>query len=87
MRRLVTLVACVGGLAALAPTATAQVPTHQHFLTPPSGETQLVGPHVCVNPATETGFAGFHFNVHFGTANEFAFANNPITFTAPVPCP
>ena len=87
MRRLVTLAACVGGLAALAPAATAQVSPHQHFLTTPGGQTKLVGPAVCGNPAAMTGFAQFHGQVHFGTPNMFAFAQNPIVFVAPVPCP
>jgi hypothetical protein len=88
MRRFITLVACIGGLtAAAAPTATAQLaPPHQHFLTPPGGERHLVGPRVCENPANLTGFSGFHFNVHFGMPSE-VFGPNPITFTAPVPCP
>ena len=87
MRRFVTLVACIGGLtAAAAPVATAQLSPHQHFLTPPGGERHLVGPRVCVNPANFTGFAGFHGHVHFGMPSE-VFGRNPITFTAPVPCP
>jgi hypothetical protein len=87
MRRFLALVLCLGGLVvALAPAATAQVPPHQHFLTAPGGEMHLVGPYVCGNPATATGFAQFHFNVHFGMPTQ-VFAGNPITFTAPVPCP
>jgi hypothetical protein len=87
MRRCLAVALSVGGLmAAVAPVATAQVPLHQHFLTPSGGEMHLVGPRVCGNPATQTGFEQFHFNVHFGMPTE-VFAGNPITFTAPVPCP
>jgi hypothetical protein len=42
-----------------------------------------VGPQVCTNPQTLTGFSQFHLNVHFGTPNQEAFqGSNPVSFRA-----
>ena len=59
------------------------VPPHQHFLTPANGEEIAVGPQVCTNPQTLTGFSQFHLNVHLGTPNQEAFqGSNPVSFRA-----
>ena len=94
MRRFSTALLAAGGLVmATAPAVPADaphiVPAHQHNITTPGG-THQIGPPRCDNPATAQGFSGFHQNVHFGTPNQEAFANesNPVSFAAracPVP--
>ena len=59
------------------------VTPHRHFLTPVNGDEIAVGPQVCTNPQTLTGFSQFHLNVHLGTPNQEAFqGSNPVSFRA-----
>jgi hypothetical protein len=56
---------------------------HRHLLTPTNGEEIAVGPQVCENPQTHTGFSQFHSNVHFGTPNQEVFGgDHPVDFRA-----
>jgi hypothetical protein len=90
MLRRMLLMATVGlvmaamvALSALPALAVVVVPPHQHFLTPANGEEMTVGPQVCTNPQTLTGFSQFHLNVHLGTPNQDAFqGSNPVSFRA-----
>ena len=46
------------------------IPHHQHFLTTGAREQVEVGPSICTNSQTGTGFDNVHENVHFGTPDE-----------------
>jgi hypothetical protein len=86
MRRilvLMTVVALLVAMMAISALPALAVPPHQHFLTPANGVELTVGPQVCTNPVTQTGFDQFHNNVHFGTPNQQAFlGENPVSFRA-----
>jgi hypothetical protein len=90
MRRFLVIFLVASGLASVwaLPASADHVPPHQHFVVTADGTLIPVGPDSCTF-GPSTAFDNFHFNIHFGTPNFFAFTqpDNPVSFFAPVPCP
>ena len=83
MATVALVMAATMAISALPALAVVTVPPHRHYLTPANGEEIAVGPQVCTNPQTLTGFSQFHLNVHLGTPNQEAFqGSNPVSFRA-----